>query len=755
MVSTPMRVGSTSVRIGLRARLILLVSGLMLFGQLAGVAHGAGGNPPASTCSLEYSLPGDIEVGSDGAVTSDAVAEFAWDTFLALNAPEVGGTISLSGDNRPQWASWSSTADMLNQPRPGRSGSRYYPPVCKKVKNHRRYRVLQQVGKVNDSLVQASRAGLSNQPLVDRNGNFLRYEILLSPAYYNEVKRRKLYDPLVLQGLTENLNLSCGQASYTGGDPANRKMGSMLIKAAWMEATDLSDSERARMHTEKLLVFNPAHEMSNGKDACELTEMALVGAHVVRKTQIESAWVWSTWEHEQNAPDCTAQLLLPKGGPGSATANLACPAELDQDYHFNSKECAESDACNDCNAEFTVGNTTVPGQCADPKDPSGLQWCLDLPASPIKGKSQICRQVPVHHGICSLDATIQCSVDEDCAPEAGVCVDNYPASSARNIACHEAIESEGDGGSVWSHYELIGTQWSVQESSECENVQASFVTPSGTVNRNAILPQIQLEGSIFDHPNRSARPFLGNSSMESYIRANCIGCHTAAYLPSYCEDDRSIACSASSDCGSGECVEYSSDFQYWLNLEVAARPSFFLDGLSFRGRFRKGDKADSVRIKTQESVDHVPGRSSPDDPRCQEDPEGTIKASFRIFDESGFDSGEVGLPCQHWTAMGSKAEGYRYRNPEGLCDRVMIKKGRPLRIKCKDPDLESILPLDGSSYQALLTLGGQSYCSRFGDFKTLVRSRFTDISGVGTGTGNRCVLPEPDPGIKLDELIPR
>ncbi|MEE3327052.1 MAG: hypothetical protein VX252_06950, partial [Myxococcota bacterium] len=673
-------VRSGSKDVGLKFLLLLLTSGLLCVSQLAGVAYASGGHPPASNCSLQYSLPGDIEVGSDGVITSDAVAEFAWDTFLALNAPEVGGMISLSGDNTPQWSSWSSTADMLNQRRPGPSGSRFYPAVCKKIKNHQRYRVLQQVGKVNDSLLQASRAGLSNQPVIDRNGNFLRYEILLSPAYYNEVKRRKLYDPLVLRGLRENLNLSCSQASYTGGDPANRKMGSMVIKAAWMEATDLSESELARIHTEKLLVFNPGQEMSTGRDACELTEMALVGAHIVRKTQLESAWVWSTWEHEQNAPDCTAQLLLPKGGPGSATANLACPAQLDRDYHFNSKECGESDACNDCNAEFTVGNTTVPGQCADPNDPDGPAWCLDLPPSPIKGKSQICRQVPVRHGICSLDATIQCFLDEDCAPEAGVCVDNYPASSAWNAACHQAIEEEGDGLSVWSHYELIGTQWFAQESSECENVQASLTTPSGTVNRNSILPQIQLEGSIFDHPNRSSRPFLGNSSMESYIRSNCMGCHASAYLPAYCEDDPSMVCSVSSDCDSGECVEYSSDFQYWLNLEVAARKSFFLDGLYFRGRFSESGKADYLRIRTQQSVDYVPGRSSPDDPRCHEDPAGTIKASFRIFDESGFDSGELGLPCEFWTAMGSKAEGYRYRNPEGLCDHVMIKKDRPLRI---------------------------------------------------------------------------
>ncbi|MAI26395.1 MAG: hypothetical protein CMN75_10195 [Spirochaeta sp.] len=727
-------------RVGLWPLLVLgLLQGLL-------IPHGAIGSDVSQSepvCSIEYALPGDIAEGDSGEVTSGTVAQFSWQTFLGLSAPRVGGQISLSGDNRPQWASWSSTADLLNQRKPGRSGSRSYPAVCQEIKGHWRYRALQQVGKVNDSFLEADRGKLSNQPVIDRNGNFLRYEILLSPAFYKEVKRRRLYDPLVLQGLDEDLNLSCGQGSYTGGDPADREMGSMVLKAAWMEAEELSESERATMHMENLLVFSPGEQMSTGEDACELKEMALVGLHVVRKTLLQPGWVWSTWEHEDNAPDCAAQIAFPKGGPGSAGANSVCPTELDRDYNFNSKGCAESDACNDCNADFTSGNAVLPGQCVNPDDPDDLAWCLDLPPASVKGKSQICRQIPVRHGVCSQDATALCMTDADCEPDDGVCVDNYPASSQWNAACQGVINEEGDGSSVWSHYELISSQWSPKDFDGCENVQAAFFAPSGTIDRNGINPQVQLEGPVVGHSNRSSRPFLGNSSMESYERSNCLGCHASANLPAHCAEDPFKLCQDGSDCDSGECAQYSSDFQYWLDLEVASRPSFFLDGLRLKGRFKKGGGQDSLQIKTQEVAQVVPERSSSDDPRCNEDPVGTVKASFRIFDdESGFDSGEVDLPCEHWRAMGRRSEGYRYRNPDGVCEHVMIKKGRALRVKCRDADLESLLPAEGSSYAILLSLGRERYCSRFGDFQTLSRARFTDFSGVGVGTGDTCALPD-------------
>jgi hypothetical protein len=101
---------------------------------------------------------------------------------------------------------------------------------------------------------------LSGDPVIDRFGNFLRYEILLSPATYDEIIEQQLYDEDHLMSLTSNVNLSCGMSSYTGGDPANADMGSLVVKVAWMDVTDALENgqlDASMYHLEQLLVYNP------------------------------------------------------------------------------------------------------------------------------------------------------------------------------------------------------------------------------------------------------------------------------------------------------------------------------------------------------------------------------------------------------------------------------------------------------------------------------------------------------------------
>ena len=49
------------------------------------------------------------------------------------------------------------------------------------------------------------------------------------------------------------------------------------------------------------------------------------------------------------------------------------------------------------------------------------------------------------------------------------------------------------------------------------------------------------------------KPFLANTTMESYERSNCMGCHAKSKAG-----------------GSSEGGDYSTDFMYWLKYEVAA-----------------------------------------------------------------------------------------------------------------------------------------------------------------------------------------
>jgi len=481
-----------------------------------------------ATCSIDYKLPADIPTTTSDA-TNSTFQQFGWESFLGLNAPSVGGQISTSGDNLPQWAAWSATVDLLlcqGSPTPdgctcpnddcGSSGTRYYPDVCRGVPDYQAYRVLAQVGKIDDSFEEAATGGLSGDPVVDRFEGFLRYEILLSPATYAEIIAEKLYDESELMARTADVNLACGMSSYTGGDPADADMGALVVKLAWMDVTDPPQGfDPSRYHREHFLVFTPDYRNSDGIESCGIRTMALVGMHIAHKTFNQPIWIWSTFEHDLNAPDCTD--VYP--APGTQQANTSCPESVEVDYNFYGQRCnGQVQACSSCNTAPTAN-----GNCNNPTTTTGSGYCLDLPPANNGGISQLCRQIPIS---------------------------SYPEAATWNTACHDAL---GDD-SVWSNYSLISSQWGTSAiPAGCSNVSAD-VFP-GRVDDSKILPKVAIDSAM--------KPVLGNTAMESYDRSNCIGCHAKG--------------SFANDTG----ATLSTDMMYFLQLQVSApaasRPAFAAD----------------------------------------------------------------------------------------------------------------------------------------------------------------------------------
>jgi hypothetical protein len=483
------------------------------------------------SCTLQYNLPADIPVPTSQA-DDDTFQGFGWQSFLGLNAPTVGGQISTTGDNTPQWASWSSTVDLLlcqGSPPPAgcvcpsggctQPGTHYYPTLCKAVPNYQSYRVINQVSKVDDSFEEASTGGLSGDPVIDRFGNFLRYEILLSPATYNEVIEQQLYNESHLTSLTSNINLGCGMSSYTGGDPANADMGALVVKVAWMDVTDALQNgqlDASMYHIEQLLVYTPSYRNSTGVATCELRAMATVGLHIAHKTVNQPNWIWSTFEHTLNAPDCTGPLP----GPGTQQPNASCPDSVTTNYNFYGENCnGMVQACAACNAPPAPNGT-----CTNPDTSTGAGFCLDEPPAKIGGISTLCRQVPIA---------------------------SYPEAAVWNTACQAAIGPN----SVWGNYGLISSQWGTSGiPAGCSNVAAliSGNAFGGSVNDNLILPKVATGTQM--------KSLLANTSMESYDRSNCIGCHSKAHITN----------------SAGNPV--STDFMYFLQLQVSApalkRPAF-------------------------------------------------------------------------------------------------------------------------------------------------------------------------------------
>jgi hypothetical protein len=498
------------------ATVIVLSGGLAYAGDPYGSQPKTRAKASRAKCSLAYDLPADIGVTLPSDTAQKSFDELSWQTFLALNAPQVGGRVTRKGDNDPQWRHWSSTVDLIECQRdatgcvcPGgdcnQSGARRYPAECRAIPDHEQYRVISMLSKVDDNFLEAATGGLSNSPVLDSEGHFLRFEILVSPAAYDFVVANDYTDASVLTALTTPVVFPCGDASYTGGDPANPQMGAIIVKNAWMEL----GSRRARhFHTEPILIYTPASRSSTGLPSCRLVPMALVGMHIAHKTTKQAPWIWSTFEHDLNTPECTA--LPPAGNQQGSGPSTACPARVRRAYNFYPKKCAKrgSDpgACQTCNAT-PVSNAAG---CATAHT-GDTSWCLDLPPNPVAGLSKLCRQVPVKK--------------------------NYPTAHRQNRACARKL----GGRSVWRRYQLISTQWYNAASSTCQNGSTSTFQ-----NRDLLLPQVDLTGT-----GASPRPFLANTSMESYVRSDCTGCHQKSTVD-------------------GTSKTVSTDLMYWLQLEAAA-----------------------------------------------------------------------------------------------------------------------------------------------------------------------------------------
>jgi hypothetical protein len=191
----------------------------------------------------------------------------------------------------------------------------------------------------------------------------------------------------------------------------------------------------------------------------------------------------------------------------------ACPVSVSQDYLFYPEKCSEDgsdpEACQTCNTPVA---SNFPG-CTNPNVPSDdVSFCLDQPPAETAGTSKACRQVPV--------------------------AEYYPTADQLNRACARRLGRK----SVWSNYELISTMWFDEPNDVCRTIQN---VPG--IRRLLQRPLVPIAG---EQP-RGPRPFLANATMETDIRSDCLGCHSAASV-------------------TGQPPPPGTDFNFWLQLEVGS-----------------------------------------------------------------------------------------------------------------------------------------------------------------------------------------
>jgi len=166
---------------------------------------------------------------------------------------------------------------------------------------------------------------------------------MLNKDYYEFVKKNGYYNAIIQHdSVKKGIPINFPQGIYSG------PVGAIELKAAWMEVDNTGSPKWKTYKLSRAFVLDP----TSGK--LRETTVALVGLHILHKTQNQPTWVWATFEHIDNAPDaasqtpksgktpqygynfynenCTPQQVNLKGG---GTATVTCTANTSPPYYLS------------------------------------------------------------------------------------------------------------------------------------------------------------------------------------------------------------------------------------------------------------------------------------------------------------------------------------------------------------------------------------------------------------------------------------
>lgn len=302
---------------------------------------------------------------------------YSWLTFIALNAPSEGAAPAPGSDADTQWQQWREVSDLMlpdgAQPGPW-DAPRVVPDACSGIPDAGSMRVVRRTAlnksgthpiEVASEVTQPFDSG----PLIDQNGNFVRYEILVNRPMFEYVVQNNLYSQTGQSAFAGAVQFPEGnvQSGSTG------TMGAIMVKAAWKVIGPGDDP--SRFHTTPALAYNPPSESPKIAESCTAVVLGLVGWHVAHKTADAPQWIWSTYEQVDNVP---------------TDADVA-RSDLQPHYNFYDPNCK-------------------PDQCPVNETPP-RPWNPDIQPFPNGFKSQITRVTPLTDATISLNNSFRAILD--------------------------------------------------------------------------------------------------------------------------------------------------------------------------------------------------------------------------------------------------------------------------------------------------------------------------------------------------------
>ena len=396
----------------------------------------------------------------------------AWQQFIALNwSADLNAdakTFGTPGDYTPKvFETYMNIHSFLggdgSDPGPWRNQTTSTVVNGEKVA-HPRY--LSRTSKFSDGFDSGDIEEAAPSPnawLADKQGNLVWYEVLVNQDEYDYFYRNGFYNAkkqneAASQGI--HINLPKGEL---GG-----RVGAMEIKTAWLTVEEPDDPKWQR------------YKLANGvfcddTEHCSSNTVALIGMHIIHKTVSQPSWIWSTFEHVDNAPD---------------KADINSGKVLKRDYNFYSESCTEQAIPSACIKGTASQDKAVTTTCEPNTAP---KFGLNIEAGKPVGQClpypiQVVREYPIPN------------------------TNENPVKDINDMA-HALIRQENPD-SVYQNYQLVNVIWNDSTVDE---------------NKAKALPVDSLSLTGF-RPNPATFP-VANTVLETYVQqTSCVECHAHAHI---------------------------------------------------------------------------------------------------------------------------------------------------------------------------------------------------------------------------------
>lgn len=285
---------------------------------------------PAFAPAITPQMPGDVDVALKTSLEKAGAFPrvqrefdlYSWQMFLALNWPtdnqgRAAPSITATGFGAPHWTLWHTSPSifqtdgatpaactapggpkMLAAPsdlsRPVSKGLAPFSLAATAGADPRRTRflgVISAVGELNAVTLGDIQQAFTG-PLIDQNGEFVFYEIMIDPNEAGYLCANRLYN---INGQVA-FSKAGGKVAMPSGADGQDWSGSFELKFAWRILKPGKD-DFSRYHTMAAVV---ADQGPDGKQVDRKVTIGLVGMHIGHKSATSPQWIWSTFEQVDN-----------------------------------------------------------------------------------------------------------------------------------------------------------------------------------------------------------------------------------------------------------------------------------------------------------------------------------------------------------------------------------------------------------------------------------------------------------------------